>query len=198
MIAVIDYGAGNIFSLINALKYIGEPFLLAQSKKDLDRCDKIILPGVGAFKNAIKKLQKQNLFDCLKEQARVKPFLGICLGMQLLFEESFEFGHTEGLALIRGSVVKLSVKLKVPHMGWNAIEFDKPDCPMLNGIENGSYYYFVHSYAAETQPQYVAAHCRHGIDIPALVWKDNIFGAQFHPEKSGDIGIKMLKNFCAL
>lgn len=198
MIAVVDYGAGNIFSLINALKYINRPFLLAQSGRDLDKCSKIILPGVGAFKNAVDKLKKQNLFEPLKEQAKTKPFLGICLGMPLLFEESFEFGHTEGLSLIKGSVVKLNVKLKVPHMGWNSIDIDKPDCQMLKGIENGSYYYFVHSYAADTTSEFIAARSWHGVDFPALVWKDNIFGAQFHPEKSGGAGLKMLENFCAL
>ncbi len=195
MIAIIDYGAGNIFSVMNALEYLNIPSVLTADPAQIQTADAIILPGVGAFPDAMRMLGATGLTALLKEEAEKKPFLGICLGMQMLFDKGWEFEETAGLGLIPGEIVKIpDMGLKIPHMGWNQLEIQNP-CPMLDGVENGDSVYFVHSYMAQTAPEYVSASCEYGTEIPALVRRGNICGAQFHPEKSGAVGLRMLKNF---
>lgn len=198
MIAVIDYGAGNLFSVLNALEYLNIPAALTADRGQIETADAVLLPGVGAFPDAMRMLELSGLAPLLKEQAKKKPFLGICLGMQMLFEKSCEFEETAGLGLIPGEIVKIpDTGLKIPHMGWNALEFHRT-CPLLNGIREGESVYFVHSYMAKTEEQYLAATCDYGVSVPALVWRGNLYGAQFHPEKSGAAGLKMLENFARL
>lgn len=199
MIAIVDYGAGNIFSVKNALDFLGIENKLTADAKDLENADQIILPGVGAFPWAMKKLNESGLVPTIKEQAKIKPFLGICLGMQLIFDKGYEFEETDGLGLIRGSVEKLErEELSVPHMGWNSLVYNK-ECPILNGIPKGEYVYFVHSYAAKCDDDSVAAYCDYGGKVTALVYDGKyVIGTQFHPEKSGKAGLKMLKNFSEL
>ncbi|MEG0615154.1 MAG: imidazole glycerol phosphate synthase subunit HisH [Oscillospiraceae bacterium] len=198
MIAIIDYGAGNIFSVKNALDFIGLPNILTSDKAEISKADGIILPGVGAFPNAMKMLNNSGLTDLIKEEAKKKPFLGICLGMQMLFEKGYEFSETDGLGLIQGSVEKMkSNSLRIPHIGWNKLDIAN-DCPLLKNIGENEYVYFVHSYKANCDIKNVSAYCDYGSKVPALVFKDNIFGAQFHPEKSGKTGLKILKNFGGL
>ena len=199
MIAIVDYGAGNIFSVKNALDFLGIENKLTADAKDLENADRIILPGVGAFPWAMKKLNESGLVPTIKEQAKVKPFLGICLGMQLIFDEGYEFEETDGLGLIKGSVEKIErEKLSVPHMGWNSLVYNM-ECPILRGISEGEYVYFVHSYAAKCNDDSVAAYCDYDGKVTALVYDGKyVIGTQFHPEKSGKTGLKMLKNFSEL
>lgn len=199
MIAIVDYGAGNIFSVKNALDYLGIDNKLTSDAKEIENSDRIILPGVGAFPWAMKKLEESGLIPVIKEQAKVKPFLGICLGMQLIFDKGYEFGETDGLGLISGSVEKIErEKLSVPHMGWNSLVYNK-ECPILNGIPEGEYVYFVHSFAAKCDDDSIAAYCDYGGKITALVYDGKyVYGTQFHPEKSGKTGLKMLKTFSEL
>lgn len=199
MIAIVDYGAGNIFSVKNALDFLGIENKLTADAKDLENADQIILPGVGAFPWAMKKLNESGLVPTIKEQAKIKPFLGICLGMQLIFDKGYEFEETDGLGLIKGSVEKIErEELSVPHMGWNSLIYNK-ECPILNGIPEGEYVYFVHSYAAKCDDDSVAAYCDYGGKVTALVYDGKyVIGTQFHPEKSGKAGLKMLKNFSEL
>lgn len=200
MIAVIDYGAGNLFSVKNALDYLKIENSVAESCDAIEKADGIILPGVGAFPDAIKLLKEKGLFDAIRQIAAQKPILGICLGMQMLFERSDEFEDTEGLGLIKGYVSKISFgdnpPLKIPHMGYNELEFVRQS-PLTEGIEGG-YVYFVHSYMAYTDIENVCCYCDYNVKIPALVSAGNVFGAQFHPEKSGEIGLAMLNNFARL
>lgn len=199
MIAVIDYGAGNIFSVKNALDYLGFESVLTGKKEDIEAADAIILPGVGAYPAAMKMLQKSGLIDTIKTQAYKKPFLGICLGMQLLFEKGYEFEECDGLGLIPGSVKKMEEEnLIIPHMGWNKLEILN-ECPLVSGLDKDSFVYFVHSYKAECADENICAYSSYGGKVPALVFNGNtIFGAQFHPEKSGETGLKILKNFGGL
>ena len=199
MIAVIDYGAGNIFSVKNALDHLGLESELTNSADKIKSADGIILPGVGAFPEAMKMLQKSGLIDTIKEEAKKKPFLGICLGMQLLFEKGYEFEECDGLGLIGGSVVKMEEPdLIIPHMGWNKLEMLN-SCPLLNGLPEESYVYFVHSYKAQCDDSNIAAYSEYGGRVPALVTDGcTVFGAQFHPEKSGDVGLQILRNFGGL
>lgn len=199
MIAIVDYGAGNIFSVKNALDFLGIDGKLTADADEIRSADEIILPGVGAFPSAMKMLNNSGLVEVIREQSQIKPFLGICLGMQLIFERSFEFEETEGLGLIKGSVEKIErVDLSVPHMGWNSLIYNKT-CPLLKGISEGEYVYFVHSYAAVCSDNDVAAYCDYGGRITALVYNGKyVYGSQFHPEKSGEAGLKMLKNFAEL
>lgn len=199
MIAIVDYGAGNIFSVKNALDFLGIVNKLTADAKDLENADQIILPGVGAFPWAMKKLNESGLVPTIKEQAKIKPFLGICLGMQLIFDKGYEFEETDGLGLINGNVEKIErEELSVPHMGWNSLIYNK-ECPILNGIPEGEYVYFVHSYAAKCDDDSVAAYCDYGGKVTALVYDGKyVIGTQFHPEKSGKAGLKMLKNFSEL
>ena len=199
MTTIIDYGAGNLFSVRNALNYIGCENQISSDKKDIINADRLILPGVGAFGDAMDKLRNSGLIDVIKQEAVTKPFLGICLGMQLLFEESYEFGKHEGLGLIPGTVKLMEPEgdLAIPQMGWNALDFNSP-CPLLKNVAEGSYVYFVHSYAAVCHDSYVSSYTDYGGKVTALVCSGNIYGAQFHPEKSGETGLNILKNFAEL
>ena len=199
MTTIIDYGAGNLFSVQNALNYLGCENQISSDKSDIIGADRLILPGVGAFGDAMDKLKDSGLIDVIKQEAVRKPFLGICLGMQLLFEESYEFGRYEGLGLIPGTVklMKPEGELAIPQMGWNGLEFNN-FCPLLKNVPEGSYVYFVHSYAAVCPNSYVSAYTDYGGKVPALVASGNIYGAQFHPEKSGETGLNILKNFAEI
>ncbi len=199
MIAVIDYGAGNIFSVKNALDYLGLKSVLTNKKEDIENADGLILPGVGAFPSAMKMLEQSGLKETIKTESKKKPFLGICLGMQIIFEKGYEFKECDGLGLISGSVQKMEEEdLIIPHMGWNKLEILN-DCPLLSGLDENSYVYFVHSYKAECDDKNIAAYSVYGSRVPALVFDGNtVYGAQFHPEKSGDTGLKILKNFGGL
>ena len=197
MIGIIDYGVGNLFSLRSSFAAIGAEAFVSSDAAELAKADRLILPGVGAFGDAARKLRESGLDGFVKEQAASgKPLMGICLGMQLLFEKSYEYGEHEGLGLLKGQVVgmsgKLPADLKIPHMGWNALELTKP----AKLLKNGSYVYFVHSFYAENCADSIAAVTDYGIPITAAVEKDNIFGCQFHPEKSGNVGLAILKKFC--
>ena len=199
MIAVIDYGAGNIFSVKNALDHLGYKNILTKSETDIRNADAIILPGVGAFPWAMKMLSDSGLIDTIKTEAKKKPFLGICLGMQLLFDKGFEFEECNGLGLIRGYVDKINEpELVIPHMGWNKLEINH-DCPLFSGLSEDEYVYFVHSYKAFCDDENLYAYCEYGHKVPALVSDGKtVFGAQFHPEKSGKTGLKILENFVML
>ena len=199
MITIIDYGAGNLFSVRNALNYLGCDNQISSDKKDIINADSLILPGVGAFGDAMDKLEASGLTDVIKQEAVKKPFLGICLGMQLLFEESYEFGRHKGLGLIPGTVKMMEPvgDIAIPQMGWNSLEFNNP-CPLLKNVTEDSYVYFVHSYAAVCPDFYVSAYTDYGGKVTALVGSRNIYGAQFHPEKSGKTGLEILKNFAEL
>ena len=198
MIAIIDYGAGNIFSVKNALDFIGLPNILTDKKSEIENADALILPGVGAFPSAMNMLKEKHLVNTIKEQATQKPFLGICLGMQLIFDKGFEFEETAGLSLINGPVEKMvAPDLNIPHIGWNKLEKIN-DCPLLNGLSDEEYVYFVHSYKAVCDDKNISAFCQYGGKVPALVFNGSVYGAQFHPEKSGKTGLKILKNFGGL
>lgn len=199
MIAIIDYGAGNIFSVKNALDHLGVQAVLTGDRAVIEGADGIILPGVGAFPAAMKRLNDSGLIDVIKAEAKKKPFLGICLGMQMLFERAFEFEETAGLGLIDGYVDKIpEAGLVIPHMGWNRLEVQH-DCPLFEGLSGDSYVYFVHSYKAFCGDESINAYCEYGGKIPALVSDGKyVFGAQFHPEKSGETGLRILKNFVEL
>lgn len=201
MTAIIDYGVGNLFSLVSSFHKIGEEAAVTADPEALKKADRIILPGVGAFCDAAEKLKASGLVPVLTEEIKKgKPVMGICLGMQLLFDKSYEYGEYEGLHYIKGEIKPIAVEvknLKVPHMGWNALQFKKP-CPLFKYIDNGDHVYFVHSYyAAECEDSLVAS-SEYGIPITAAVQNGNVFGCQFHPEKSGDVGLNILRAFCEL
>ena len=199
MIAIIDYGAGNIFSVKNAMDYLGLESRLVSDEKSVRESDAVILPGVGAFPAAMQKLRATGLVDVIKEEADKKPFLGICLGMQLIFEKGYEFEECDGLGLIPGAVRKMEEPdLIIPHMGWNKLE-KLNDCPLLENIGDNEYVYFVHSYKAECDDKNIAAYSEYGGRVPALVYNGKyVYGAQFHPEKSGETGLKILRSFGGL
>jgi glutamine amidotransferase len=198
MIAIIDYNVGNLFSVKNALDFIGEKSIITSDRVEIEKADSLILPGVGAFPHAMQQLEKTGLIEVIKTEAAKKPLLGICLGMQLLFDKSYEFEECKGLGLIDGEIKKIESKtLKIPHMGWNSLKYQNP-CTMLAGIDEGGFVYFVHSYMAFTQDCNVSAFTEYGVHIPALVYKNNVYGAQFHPEKSSEVGLAMLRNFGGL
>lgn len=197
MIGIIDYGVGNLFSLRSSCKAIGEEAFVSGDASELAKADRLILPGVGAFEDAAKKLRDTGMADFVRQQAAEgKPLLGICLGMQLLFEKSYEYGCHEGLGLLKGQVVpmegKLPPELKIPHMGWNAL--DVKGGTLLDGL-TGQYVYFVHSFFAENCADSLSAVTEYGIPITAAVEKGNIYGCQFHPEKSGNVGLGILRKF---
>ena len=199
MLAIIDYGVGNLFSLQCSLKKIGVEAIVTKNPDEIKRADRIILPGVGAFGDASRKLRESGLVELITEEAKSgKPFLGICLGMQLLFEKGYEYGEHEGLGFLKGKVVALegeiNPNLQIPHMGWNALDF-KQDSPLFKYINNGDFVYFVHSYYATDCEDSVIATSEYGIPVTAAVGKGNIFGCQFHPEKSGEVGLNILKAF---
>ena len=199
MITIIDYGAGNLFSVQNALNFLGVENNISSKVEDIISADKLILPGVGAFPDAMKMLDEAGLTEVIKEQAKKKPLMGICLGMQMLFDKSYEFGETEGLGLIPGTVELMhpSNDLVIPHIGWNSLEKNE-QCKLLESVNDGDYVYFVHSYAAVTDSKNVAAYCDYGMKVPALVMSGNVYGCQFHPEKSGKTGLGILKTFASL
>lgn len=199
MIAIIDYGAGNIFSVKNALDYLGFESALVSDKESVKSADALILPGVGAFPAAMKMLSDTGLVDTIREEAAKKPFLGICLGMQLIFEKGYEFEECDGLGLIKGSVRKMEApELIIPHMGWNKLEVLNP-CRLLEGLGDNEYVYFVHSYKAKCADEDISAYCEYAGRVPALVHDGKyVYGAQFHPEKSGKTGLKILENFGGL
>lgn len=202
MIAIIDYGMGNIHSVRKALEILGGDTVVTNKPKDIQAAQKLVLPGVGAFEDAISELKRQGLVSPIKEGLKKrKPFLGICLGLQLLFTESQEAKETKGLGILNGAVKRFSPSkgFKVPHMGWNALEIKNKDCPLLKGVVDKSYVYFCHSYYPQPDKQdAVAAGCEYISDFAALVWQDNVYGVQFHPEKSQETGLRMLKNFVEL
>ena len=198
MIAVIDYGAGNLFSVKNALDFLGVENCMAKDREIIQKADGLILPGVGAFPDAMEKLKEKDMASVICAEAAKKPLLGIYLGMQLLFESSCEFKETRGLGLIPGRVVSIEAKnLKIPHMGWNDLRILHP-CAMTEGIEEHTYVYFVHSFRADTEDDYISCYTEYGEQIPALVHKGMVYGTQYHPEKSGARGLKMLENFARL
>lgn len=204
MIAIVDYGVGNLFSLKSSLEYMGMETVVTADPEQIRAADRILLPGVGAFGDAVQKLQSCGLPDLLREQAEKKPLLGICLGMQLLFTRSFEYGTHEGLNLIKGEVKPLSDflpdTLDIPHMGWNALDFpkDKLKSPIFKKLKKGEFVYFVHSYAAFGCEDAITATAEYGISVCAAVQKGFVYGTQFHPEKSGETGLKILKAFSAI
>ena len=198
MVGIIDYGVGNLFSLCSSFKAIGEAAFVSGDPAELAGADRLVLPGVGAFEDAAKKLRSSGLDSFVRTQAAEgKPLMGICLGMQLLFEKSYEYGEHEGLGLLKGSVVpmagKLPEALKIPHMGWNALEVKQGR--LLEAV-NGQYAYFVHSFFAAGCEDSLSAVTEYGIPITAAVEQGNIFGCQFHPEKSGKVGLAILRAFC--
>ena len=198
MIAIVDYGAGNLFSVQNALAYLNITCCTTDDPAVLEICDGVILPGVGAFPEAMHRLHASGLVSIICEQAQKKPLLGICLGMQMLFERSYEFEETQGLGLIPGQVRLInSGGLKIPHMGWNDLTILHP-CALTEHSKNGDYVYFVHSYCVHTPDENVSCYTEYGERIPALVHRGFVYGAQFHPEKSGEVGLAMLKNFARL
>ena len=202
MIAVVDYVVGNLFSLASSLKKIGAQCVVTGEEKIIESADGIILPGVGAFADAMQKLTDTGLVPVLQRQAAGgKPLLGICLGMQLLFDESFEYGKHKGLGFVKGSVSPiaddLTQPLKIPHMGWNSLDFKKQS-PLFKYINDGEYVYFVHSYYAKNCGDSVIATANYGIDMTVAVQNKNVFGTQFHPEKSGDAGLKILAAFAEM
>ena len=198
MVGIIDYGVGNLFSLCSSFRAIGQEAFVSGDPAELEKADRLILPGVGAFEDAAKKLRQSGLAEFVRDQAAAgKPLMGICLGMQLLFEKSYEYGEHEGLGLLRGSVVpmagKLPEALKVPHMGWNALQAVPGS--LLEAVD-GQYVYFVHSYYAEGCDDSLSAVTEYGIPITAAVERGNVYGCQFHPEKSGNVGLSILRAFC--
>lgn len=206
-ITIIDYGMGNLKSVYKAFNKIGLETYLTSDPEEVRRAEKVVLPGVGAFRDAINTLHQTGLGEAIKEvAAQGTPLLGICLGMQLLFDKSFEYGEYEGLKLMPGEIVRFDQEdmkaadgtlLKVPHMGWNQLEIVKPE-PLLKGIEKQSYVYFVHSYYLKTTSDVVSSYTTYGSRIAVSAQKDNIYATQFHPEKSGEVGMQILKNFGGL
>ena len=197
MICIVDYGMGNLRSVQKALGYIGVDSRITSDEGDIESSSGVILPGVGAFPQAMKNLKKRNLDGVLKSQAESgKPFMGICLGMQLLFDIGEEIEECEGLGLISGKIEKLYGDIKIPHMGWNNLITEK-QCGILKGVPENSYVYFVHSYYGKLKSRdNLSAYSVYGkVEVPAVINKGNVYGTQFHPEKSGDVGIGMLKNF---
>lgn len=202
MIAIIDYGVGNLFSLYSSFLEIGAEVVVTKDEAEIERAEKIILPGVGAFADAMFQLRETGLDRVLKEQVdKGKPVMGICLGMQMLFEKSFEYGEHEGLGILKGSVVPmrgdLDKSLKVPHMGWNGLHFVR-EHPLFQYCKEGDHVYFVHSYFVTDCEDSLVATTEYGKDLTAAVAKGNVMGCQFHPEKSGEVGLNVLKAFCAL
>ena len=200
MIAIIDYGVGNLFSLRSSFAAIGQDATVTGDAEEIRRADRLILPGVGAFQDAADKLRASGMDRAVKEEAaRGKPLLGVCLGMQMLFERSYEYGVHEGLGLLKGEIRPIAERipegLKIPQMGWNALRTVK-DSPLLKYTREGEYVYFVHSYSAVNCGESLLAVAEYGADLTACVGKGNVFGCQFHPEKSGDAGLRILKAFC--
>lgn len=198
MIGIIDYKMGNLRSVQKAFQFIGQEALIAETPKQLQDCDKIVLPGVGAFEDAMNTIKKLGFDEAVyRSIEKGKYFLGICLGMQMVFDKSYENGEFKGLSLIEGEVVRLPDTVKIPQIGWNNLNI-KMRAPLFEGLGENPYVYFVHSYHLKTNAPVVSATTSYGGEIQVAVQKDNIFALQFHPEKSGDTGLNILRNFSAL
>ena len=196
--AIVDYGVGNLKSVANALSYVGVDHRITGDPGELERANAILLPGVGAFPDAIKKLRQTGLDQDIIRMGRKKPVLGICLGMQLLFERGEEGENCTGLGVISGGVKRMETSCKLPHIGWNALSFPQPS-PLFRGLDEGAWVYFVHSFSGRADdPRQVIATTDYGMEVVAAVQNGNFFGTQFHPEKSGDVGLEILKNFGAM
>lgn len=200
MVGIIDYGVGNLFSLISSLKFLGIDAEKVSNEEEIAACDRLILPGVGAFSDAAEALKNSGLDEVIKREAKNgKPLLGICLGMQLLFEKGMEFGEHEGLGLIPGKVVSIQPLIdgnKIPHIGWNGLIFSENKGDIYRNTKDGEFVYFVHSFHAECPEEYITARTEYGGLLTASVQNGNVMGAQYHPEKSGDAGLMILKSFC--
>lgn len=203
MIALLDYGAGNLRSVEKALRFVGGDVELVQSPDGTKDAAAVVLPGVGAFDDCVNAMQRQELLAASREFIKTgRPFLGICVGYQAMFERSEEFdSRAAGMGLFEGSVVRFPAGqgLKVPQIGWNQIEIVQPDCPLFEGVENGSHVYFVHSFYPQPEDDSIAA-CRttYGVEFASAIWRDNVYATQFHPEKSQKVGLKILQNFVKL
>lgn len=195
MIAIIDYGMGNLRSVQKAFEYLGMEAVITEEIEVIQKADKVVLPGVGAFKDAIETIREKGidtvLWETVKQQ---KPLLGICLGMQMFFEKSYEYGEHKGLGIFQGEIKRLPDGVKIPHMGWNSLNIKKK-MPLFEGLPQESYVYFVHSYYLQTEADIVSATTYYGKEIQVAAQKDNVFALQFHPEKSGEVGLKILENF---
>ena len=203
MLAIIDYGVGNLFSLKSSLEAIGIDAFVTGDINEIKNAERLILPGVGAFGDAAQKLRDCGLSDVITDEAKNGKFiLGICLGMQLLFEKSFEYGEHNGLGIIEGEVRPISdvipKNLKIPHIGWNKLDFKNGGSELFKYIKNGDFVYFVHSYYAANCEKNIIAAAEYGAELTAAVAKENVFGCQFHPEKSGTVGLNILKAFCEM
>lgn len=206
MIAIIDYGVGNLFSLSSSLSFLNLENKVTCNADDLAEASHIILPGVGAFGDAMEKLRATDLVpDLLRQAQSGKPLLGICLGMQLLFEKSYEYGEHTGLSLLPGEICPLAPDLaaagfpyKVPHIGWNSLHLHRGDCKLLQNTREGDFVYFVHSFYAKNCGSALAASAEYGVPVPAVVSRGSVYGCQFHPEKSGEAGLRILRAFAAL
>ncbi len=200
MIAIVDYGVGNLFSLQSSFQKVGAETTLAKDRRTIENADKLILPGVGAFADAAKKLEESGLGEVVREQVKKgKLVMGVCLGMQLLFEKSYEYGEHDGLGFLKGEVVPMrgyiDEGLKIPQIGWNSLHLEKPSF-LFKYCKEGDYVYFVHSYHATGCEDSLLATTEYGKRLTAAVGKDNVLGCQFHPEKSGEVGLKILRAFC--
>ena len=203
MIAIIDYGVGNLFSLKSSFAFLGEEVVVTSDEAVIAAADRVILPGVGAFEDAARKLRESGMDKVVIREARAgKPLLGICLGMQMLFERSFEYGEHEGLGLIKGSIRAIRDVIpedyKVPHIGWNSLSFGKEKSPLFKYLNEGDYVYFVHSFYGADCEESVIATTEYGATLTAAVADGNVFGTQFHPEKSGEVGLAILRAFCEM
>jgi glutamine amidotransferase len=203
MIAIVDYGVGNLFSLKSSLSFVGADAIVTGDRQKIQSADKILLPGVGAFGDAAEKLRTLGLDEVVCEEAeRGKPLLGICLGMQLLFDKGYEYGEHRGLGLIRGSVRSMEgvvpPQYKIPHIGWNALHFKGEKSPIFKYVDEGECVYFVHSFYGADCEDAIIATAEYGAEITAAVQRENIFGCQFHPEKSGRVGLDILRAFCEM
>lgn len=200
MVAIVDYGVGNLFSIVSSFRAIGVEAVTSGDRSVIEKADRILLPGVGAFEDAAKKLFSSGLADVVKSEAeKGKPVLGICLGMQLLFEKSYEYGEHKGLGLIQGEIRPLAgaipTGLKIPQIGWNALHFPKKN-ELFKYVTEGEHVYFVHSYYGANCEESVIATTEYGAEVTAAVAKENVYGCQFHPEKSGKVGLNVLRAFC--
>lgn len=202
MVAIVDYGVGNLFSLKSSLESLGETVLVTGAANEIRSAERVILPGVGAFGDAVEKLKNAGLDGVLIEEAKCgKPIMGICLGMQLLLDKSFEYGEHLGLGLIKGEIRPIADVIpstfKIPHIGWNKLSFTQPKHPIFKDLNKGDFVYFVHSYYGTACKENTIATTDYGAELTAAVAHKNVCGCQFHPEKSGAVGLKILKSFCA-
>jgi glutamine amidotransferase len=197
MITVVDYGVGNLHSVAKALEKVGAETRVTSDWRDVEKSDGVVLPGVGAFKDSMDAMHRSDLAKAIKSFIQSgKPFLGVCVGLQMLFSESEEFGKSKGLDVFAGKVVKFDQGQKVPHMGWNQIQIKKQGNPLLKGLKDGDFLYFVHSfYVVPENSNITATSTDYGLDFTSMVWEKNVFGTQFHPEKSQGVGLKIYENF---